>query len=307
MDKFLKKTALLALPLFLWAAFVLMVDPFNYFENHWVDDQSKQGAQKLNTLLYRTLDYMNDPCENMLIGDSRTNALPIDSIQEITGKDWKKLNTNAAKLNEIFDLFYMANERKKINHVVIGVNFNMFNKFGYKDRVSGLKKMMDNPLMYLFNKDVGEATFLSVKQMLSGDTVSATPQMDKDAFWKWNIETKAMHWYGKYEFPDSLYKELLEFDDFTKKNKIEVTFIITPHHKEFRDRLVEFELIEEEKRFKRIMSQLNARVIDFDFENKITSNRSNFEDPVHYNHEIGELIVREVFQGNMVVGKELQP
>ncbi len=305
MKSFIKRIFLLSSIIILWGLINILVDPFNYFNFSVVDNNAKKSAELLNTLIYRTMDYLNDPCENILIGDSRTNALSKDIIENLTGEKWKKLNTNAAKLNEIFDLFYMANERMPIKKVIIGINFNMFNEYGFMDRVSGLKKMLDNPLKYIYNKDVTKATYYTLRNLLTGKEVNLTPKMTKEEFWNWNIRTKATHWYGKYKFPNELHNELMEFDEFTEINDIEVIFFITPHHRDFHHRLIEFGLEDEEKRFKNIMFDLNATVYDYDYENEITKFKSNFSDPVHYNDSIGKLIVDEIFNDNLKIGKRI--
>ncbi len=307
MKQFIKRSLLFVFPLVLWALVVLVIDPFNYWNiSNVVDLKHKEmNAQRLNTLMYRTIDYMNSPSENMLIGDSRTNALPVDLIESISGLKYKKLNTNAAKLNEIFDLIYLTNERQKLKNVVVGINFNMFNEFGYADRVSGVKRILENPLLYIYNKDVAEVCYYTVRSLLTEESVSFAPPMSKEEFWKWSIETKAAHWYGRYKFPTELHADLVKLDKFTKENEIHLMFIIVPHHVEFSNRLVEFNLKNSEKQFKDILSGLNARVIDYDFQNSITLNKNNFTDPVHYNHDIGNLIVSEIWNNNVSIGKEL--
>lgn len=303
MNLLIKKILILISPLILWGLVVLLIDPYNYFSISLINDDAKESAKKLNTLMYRTIDYMHYPCENMLIGDSRTNALPIDLVEDLTDKNWKKLNTNAAKLNEIFELFYMANERKPIKNIIIGINFNMFNEYSYADRVSGIKKILDNPLMYLYNKDVAQSTFITIRQLLTNKQFSSTPSMSKEEFWNWNISTKTRHWYERYKFPNNLYQQLIDFDDYTSKNGINVIFIIVPHHNEFRNRLYEFGLKEEELTFKKVMVSLKAKVYDYDYNNDITSVKSNFSDPVHYNHDIGELMIKEIFLDDLKIGK----
>lgn len=302
MKKFLKKIFLIISPIILWGLIIILIDPFCYFDHSIVNKEHKKSSEMLNTLLYRTIDYEKHPCENMLIGDSRTDALPKELIEKLTSKKWKKLNTNAAKLNEIFDLFYMANENLKIKRVIIGINFNMFNEYGYMDRVTGIKKIQENPFMYIYNKDVAEAAYYILNNLISKKSFNSTPLMTKEEFWDWNISTKATHWYGKYKFPNELHKKLIDFDEFTKANNIEVIFIITPHHQEFHERLKYFGLEEEEKKFKEIMFKLNANVYDYDYDNEITRYRSNFNDPIHYNNAIGQLIVNEIFNNDLKIG-----
>ena len=141
MKRFLKNIAYFFIPFFIWALVVFFVDPFNYFNKiDFIDKNTKINAENLNTLLYRSVDFMNFPTSNILIGDSRTDALPKNLIEKYSKKKFKKLNTNATKLNEIFDLFYLANNKRKIDQVVIGINFSMFNKYSFENRVSSLKK-----------------------------------------------------------------------------------------------------------------------------------------------------------------------
>lgn len=305
MNRFIKKTILLLLPLIIWGVFIYLIDPFNYFGLSLIDNKNKTTAKTINTLLYKTLAYVNNPSENLFIGDSRTNALSTNQIEELTGIEYKKLDTNAAKLNEIFDLFYLANSRLPVKRVVIGINFNMFNKYGYQNRVTGVEQMLKNPLMYLYNIDVAEAAVLTLKSLWFKKETSHKPQMTREEFWQWNLNVKATHWYGKYKFPDELHDQLLAFDKFTSEKGIQAVFIIVPHHISFHNRLREFGLLAQEKRFKDIMAGLNARVFDFDFDNAITRKKENYKDPLHYRSRIGRLIINEIWTDNLTIGKEL--
>ena len=130
--------------------------------------------------------------------------------------------------------------------------------------------------------------------------------MSREEFWRWNIETKAYHWYGKYKYSDKLHNDLLAMDSFTKNNNIKLTFIIVPHNREFHNWLVEFGLSKDENNFKTIMANLNATVIDYDYENVITTNKNNFSDPLHYNYKVGHLIVNEVFKDSLIIGRKLK-
>ncbi len=306
MKRFLKNIAYFFIPFFIWALVVFFVDPFNYFNKiELIDKNAKINAENLNTLLYRSVDFMNFPTSNILIGDSRTDALSQNLIEKYSKKKFKKLNTNATKLNEIFDLFYLANNKHKIDQVVIGINFSMFNKYSFENRVSSLKKIFKNPFLYIYNKDVLEACYFVLRSCFFNINLDFKPKMNRDQFWKWTIDVKGGHWYGKYDFPNNIYADLIEFDNFTKQNETKVIFIIVPHHKDFYQRLIDFELEDEEKNFKEIMSSLNAEVFDFDFPNSITENKINFHDPVHYNDSIGKIMVDEIWGNKLLIGRKL--
>jgi len=226
MKGFIKKILFIIAPVLLWGIIIILVDPFCYFNYSMIKKDFKRPAKVLNTLLYNSIDYMKFPCENIIIGDSRAKSLSIKLIDSLTNEKWKQLTANAAKLNEIFDLFYLANERIKLKRVIITINFNMFNEYGYMDRVSGIRKILKNPLMYIYNKNVAEAAYYILKSLIIKKKFNSTPSMSKEEFWKWNISTKATHWYGKYKFPTLLYEKMIELDEFTRKNNIEVILML---------------------------------------------------------------------------------
>ena len=218
MKTFIKKSLLFIIPFLAWGIIVFVVDPFNYFnKSSLISNKAKINAENLNTLLFRTIDFVNYPSKNILIGDSRTDALPVDLIEKYTNENFQKLNTNATKLNEIFDLFYFSNEIKKIETVVIGINFSMFNKFSYENRVNNVIKIIENPFLYVFNKDIFEACFYVLRSFLFNINLDSKPPISKEDFWQWTINVKSNHWYGRYKFPKELLQELIEFDEFTKK------------------------------------------------------------------------------------------
>ena len=100
-------------------------------------------------------------------------------------------------------------------------------------------------------------------------------------------------------------KSLGEVDDFAKEKGIQLTFIVVPHHVDFRQALYTYGLEEDEKRFLTFLSSLHAQVVSYDFSNEITQKRENYKDPVHYTDEVGNLIIQEVWKGPVQIGKIL--
>ena len=308
MNKFLRNIAFLGLPLVIWAFFVILIDPFNYFgiSSLISKEKKEQNALTVNPLLYNVIDLHHNPVENILIGDSITNALPLDEIEKISGEKYKKLILYSAKLNEIFEMIYLANSQKKLKNLVIGINFSLFNEFAFNDRVKTIESIIKKPLKYIFNRNVAQVCFYIMKAVFTGENINTNPPMLKDEFWKYIIETRAYQWYGRYKFSEKLQNDLMVLDSFAKENNIKLTFIIVPHNREFHNRLVEFGLSEAENKFKTIMGNLNATVIDYDYENIITVNKNNYSDPLHYNNEIGHLIVNEIWKDSLMIGRRLK-
>jgi hypothetical protein len=308
MNKFLRDIAFLGLPLVTWAFFVILIDPFNYFgfSSLISKEKKEQNPSKVNPLLYNVIDLHHDPSEYIIIGDSRIGLLPLNEIEKNSGKKYKKLILNGAKLNEIFDLIYLANSEKKLKHLVVGINFSMFNEFAYNDRVKNVEGIVKNPLKYIYNRNVAQVCYYLMKAVVIGENINTIPSITKEEYWSYIIENIAYQWYGKYKYSEKLKNGLLTLDFFAQENNIKLTFIIVPHNREFHNRLVEFGLSEEEKKFKTIMKNLNATVIDYDFENEITENKNYFVDPYHSNDEVGHLIANEIWNDNFIIGRKLK-
>jgi hypothetical protein len=308
--RFFFQVLLFATPFLVWAMIVIAIDPFDYFNLfHVVPEPVKlQNAASLNSMMFNMLKEAHEPCENLIIGDSRVQGLSLDEIRKVTGERYHTLYSNALKLNEAVDLFWFANQQRQLKHVVFGINFNEYNEYAYADRVHSVEAVIHNPLLYLFDRSTAQAVYYLVKALLAGKKgVSSQPPMSREAFWNYIVTVRGREHYAKYRHPDALYRRMQDMVAFAKEQGTEVTIIIVPHHEDFQKRVREFGLVDQYLRFKREMSDIGARVIDYDYRNDITCDASKFTDPIHYNDEVGKLIVDEVFGAKLEYGKLLSP
>jgi hypothetical protein len=306
--RFLKKGLLFAAPFILWALAVVAVDPFDYFNvSHVCTEENKiKNAASLNWVVFNMLKEKHEPCENLIIGDSRAESLPLEQINQLTGQKFFKLSANALKLNESFDLYDFANKIKPVKRVVFTLNFNEFNEYAFADRVSSVEAMIHNPLIYLFDRSVAQAGYYVAKAALTEKkSVNSTPPMREDEFWDYIVNVRAREHYERFRYPEALFARMTNLTAQAKAQGTEVTFIIVPHHADFQKRVREFGLNETYLRFKRDLSRLDARVIDFDYVNPMTVGRDNFRDPLHYTDAFGKQIADEVFHGPLNHGKLL--
>lgn len=306
--RFFKLGFLFAAPLLLWMLLIVAVDPFDYFNVSKIfpEKLKVENAAKLNSLVFNMLKEVHAPCENLIIGDSRAESLPLEHIEELTRQTYFRLAANALKLNESIDLFYFANRIRPVKRVVFTINFNEYNEFAYADRVHSVEGMIHNPLLYLFDRNVAQAAYVVVKASRNQrQGVNSLPPMTQEDFWDYIVNVRGKEHYGRFRYPDAMEKRIEEMVKFARAQGTEVTFIIVPHHSDFQKRVREFGLLDDYLRFKKAMSRLDARVIDFDYLNDLTLNRSNFRDPLHYNEAIGNQIADEVFRGPLVKGKLL--
>ena len=306
----LRKGSVFIFPIIAWICIVVIVDPFNYFNvsNTISENAKERSAQQINSLLYNTINFKNNLTNSIIIGDSRIRKLPTEEIKKLTGDDYYTMHSNAAKLNEIIDLFwfsdslYFSASSTNLENVIIGINFNLYNEYSYSNRVADVKKLLDNKFIYIFNWNILEAVYLALKN----DFFSINPnkKKNKETSWDYIIKTIAKNHYSKYKHPKETLLRLEEIGAYCKENNINLVFLIVPHHKEFHNRLVKFNLVDEEENFKNDIKNI-GRVIDFDFPNSITNCKSCFIDPIHTTDSIGDIIVREIFADSIIIGKEL--
>jgi hypothetical protein len=300
----LKKGLIFMLPVLAWIIIVVIVDPFNYFNiSQKISEKAKlESAQKLNSLLYNVIDFKNSPGHHIIIGDSRIRKLPTDRIKELSGDDYYTLHANAAKLNEIIDLFWMADEYSELENVILGMNFNLYNEYAYSDRVTDAKELIKNPLIYIFNWDVLETVYLCVKNEFFG--IIKDEKRDGKLFWKHTINTVASNHYSKWKKPETTLKRLKELSDYCKQKNINLTLLIVPHHKEFHDQLIKYDLSKSEINFKNEIKEI-GKVIDYDFPNRITNCKGCFGDPLHTTDSVSKVIIEDMFSDTLSIGRAL--
>ena len=300
----LKKGFIFMLPILAWITIVVIVDPFNYFNiSQKISEKAKlESAQKLNSLLYNVISFKNSPTSHIIIGDSRIRKLPTDRIKELSGDDYHTLHANAAKLNEIIDLFWVADAYSELKNVILGVNFNLYNEYAYSDRVTDAKELIKNPLIYIFNLDVLETVYLAVKNEFFG--IKKKEKRDGKLFWEYTINTVASNHYSKWKKPENTLKRLKELSDYCKQKNINLTLLIVPHHKEFHDQLIKYDLSKAEINFKNKIKEI-GKVIDYDFPNRITNCKDCFGDPLHATDSISKVIIEDLFSDTLIIGKVL--
>ena len=302
----LRKGSVFILPIIAWICIVIIVDPFNYFNvsNTISKNENEKSAQQINSLLYNTINFKNNLTNSIIIGDSRIRKLPTEEIKKLTGDDYYTMHSNRAKLNEIIDLFwfsdslYFAANSTNLENVIIGINFNLYNEYSYSNRVTDVEKLLNNKFIYIFNWNILETVYLDLFGLKPKE------KKNKDKSWDYIIKTIAKNYYSKYKHPKETLLRLEEVGIYCKANNINLVFLIVPHHKEFHNRLVKFNLVDEEENFKNDIKNI-GRVIDFDFPNLITNCKSCFSDPMHTTDSIGKIIVREIFSDSIIIGKEL--
>jgi hypothetical protein len=162
------------------------------------------------------------------------------------------------------------------------------------NRVIEAIELIESPISYLFSKYCFKSLFLIIKSYITKKDLNiGIPKLNKEEFWKYQLESSASNFYRIYSYPHSYEKSLTEIVRFCKNKNIELVFFIPPTHIDLQQKVKEFKLEAEEKIFKTVLLNL-GNTFDFDYPNEITKYYSNFLDPFHFNASISDLIIKEI-------------
>ncbi|MBR5805428.1 MAG: hypothetical protein IKY30_01485 [Oscillospiraceae bacterium] len=145
MTKLLKKLALVMLPVVIYFAIFIYFEPYNYFglkHNEYVSDSA----------IVRVRNFLADPADVIILGDSRMAHFDIDLVESIVGEDVGQLAFGGASINESMDLLeYALKTNPDIHTIYFGASFYTLNRNYYKDRMSQIETIATNPLAYMLN------------------------------------------------------------------------------------------------------------------------------------------------------------
>lgn len=96
-----------------------------------------------------------------------------------------------------------------------------------------------------------------------------------------------------FQFSEILWSQVIEISEWTKKNNVQLVFVIPPTIVEMQQRIVDFGFGELNHNFRMRLANL-APVMDFDFINPITRDINNFTDAYHFNYVAAKQIIGEV-------------
>lgn len=302
MESFLKKIILFSAPLILCLFPVIYVDPYNIIReenNSKLLELKSNISYKLNYTLYKLPLYKRNPTDIVILGDSRGNQLKSSTFERLLNINTTNLAYGGGTLSEVIQTFNYAKDIHSLKQVYIGINFNMYNNFPVRNRVSGALKKMESNQSYLLSKICFKSTFLILKSFITNKEIKlGLPLETKSEFWKWQLETNLPAFYSNYEYPSVYYENLKEISNYCKENNIKLIFFIPPTHMEQQQSVINFDLAEEEIRFRSDIKKLGV-LYDFDYPNEITNNKANFSDPLHPIDSIVEIVTQEIVTGNL--------
>jgi len=285
------------LPLVLYISVAFFVDPFSIIHsesNSRIAAVKAEIASRLNYPLFKLQRFTKNPSEIILLGDSRTDKLSVLVFENLTKQRVTNLAYGGGTIPEIVTTFWYSIQNHNIKEVYIGLNFNMYNKGINMNRVPEAIRLKNSPLSYIFSKYCFKSIYRIITSFLTDEQIDIEkPNLNKSEFWQYQLESTITNFYKYYQYPDSFASSLSEISKYCHKNNIKLTFIIPPTHTDLQNKIIEYELEEQELRFKQDISELGI-LYDYDFPNTLTTNRENFSDPFHFKDSIANIMVREL-------------
>ena len=141
----LVRLGLFLLPVLLYFLLFLCFEPYNYFG-------LQNNATESDQVIYRVRHFLAEPQDVILLGDSRMAHMDTDAVEALLGRPVSNLAFGGAAENEMIDLAEYALEvDPDIDTIYLEVSFYTLNAKYNKDRVSSIRKIVSDPLAYLFN------------------------------------------------------------------------------------------------------------------------------------------------------------
>lgn len=297
MQLFIKKIFLFSIIYIVYLIIACWIDPYNIIHkenNQRLKELESQISYPLNEELYKLQIFTEQPTDVVLLGDSRTRSLKSSTFESLINQKTTNLAFGAAAISDITDTFWYVNKIHQVREVYIGINFNLFNEFNYSTKVRDAIKLMESPESYLFSKYCYKSLYLIIKTLITGENVEiGKPDLSKEQFWKFQLDSTAAFFYRNYKYPDTYRKNLMKISQFCDSNNIKLVFFIPPTHIDLQQRVKDFNLTAEEEAFKEFMMAF-SNIHDFDYPNVLTRSYNNFSDPFHYNDSVSTIIIQEL-------------
>jgi len=284
----------LGVALALLGGFNGIVDP--YQRNGLVDLGIDKGSVSplLSFQMFKIVAYAKAPQATIVLGDSRSLALKAEYFTEYGATGVYNFAYGGCTLFEAIDTFWYAVEQGRLERIIIGLPFSMFNETNSMNRFPAAREVVKNPMSYYLSPLVTKASFLNVASSITGKTlVSDVPEMSRSEFWQYQLGPGIARNYSTWQTPQLLWNKLSAMVEYCDKNNIDFISYIPPSHSDHQMLVGEYGLDAEYAAYKLQLAELGP-VFDYDVTSPLTADRTNFDDPRHCTAEVANIIVKEI-------------
>lgn len=226
MKAFLFSLLTFSIPLLIYLSVVLIIDPFNYLGGGNED----KLARNLEPHLYKMIKHKNAPKKNIVLGDSRSDAL-CQIIQKKRKGSWGNLAYGGASLQEMVDTFWWLEENYDMDSIIINVNFNHLNNYNRRDWISPTMSIMKNPIAYASSRYVFLYLYQKLLQKLRINFTNEN-LIAKEVFWSNHIASIEKKFYIDYKYSQSFLNDLSMIANSCEQRGVKLIIWSAPVHKD---------------------------------------------------------------------------
>lgn len=304
MKKYILRGLLFSIPLFIYAAFIVIIDPYNFINlSHVIGDKDKftviqrtDESSPRGNILWKTIEFKRRPVENLIIGDSQGKDIDVNLIHELTGEEYYNFCFPGASFNTMFQTFWYAVKYVKPKKVYFQVAFMNFNTYREYDLFHFAQDYFDHPWQYFTTKEIFIDSFMNLLWVATRKPILVERSYeflnDKElqdlAMFRLNL------FFKRFEYPEQYKKEFEKIKAYCDQNGVELEFIIFPVYQGVDDHLEEIGLDGEKDRFVEEMSSF-GKTYDLDDESPIKSRRAYFFDYFHPRHQVVDSLVTRLW------------
>ncbi len=297
---------LFGVPFVVALVFIVLVDPFDYLKlsSAFSSDVKLAVSPELNVCFWKMIEFEREPRENILLGDSRMMEIKPAFVREVTGETFANMAYGGGTLREAIDTFWFAAERTRLRKVFIGVNLNTYNDYDISNRTQMYPSIKQNPVLYFVNRTVWESAFYVVyKQLSKSNSRLGIPTLDRESFWQYELGIMRLS-YSRYSPPRKYKQEIQKISEYCRQSNIELTFVIFPTHVEEQQLIQDAHLNALNRVMREDLIALGT-VLDFQYDNELTREKANYNDPVHLKVRLLKMLVKEVWGNELRYGRKL--
>lgn len=307
MKKFILKIILLISPIGLYVLTILLINPFNYFKapnliSKEIQRKSIMNSSKTMTygnMLWNILDFKRHPKSNIIIGDSRAYHIDTSLIKELIHEDYYNLSVHGLSIDEMSKLFWFADSLIQLKNVYLAINFNTYSKTYQRDLYTYSEFNLSHPSSFLTNRFVITQAYLNLKKSISQyfglyrsgkflPDASKKRQKMTDSYKL--ISRNLAYW----KYSELYFYKLKSISNYCLNNKINLSFIIFPNYMSYQHIIDSLGLFESYAEFLKQINSLGP-LYDFNISSDITNDQRIFNDLLHTNDSVYNIITREIF------------
>lgn len=271
-----------------------VIDPFRLNGRFALEFDRQAVCEKLSYQHWKMAAFLHSPAPVVILGDSRADHLPVDVFSAALDRPVFNFAFGGGSATDVIDAFWFAAHHTRLERVYIGLNFTMVNAHQQQHHAREADELIANPLRYYLSPFITQATAKLVLHRLAGVAFEPQqPPMDREAFWRFQLEVTARRSYAGFQYAPELRGELDKVANYCREHGIELAFIVFPTHADLQRKVAEFGLEAEYARFKRDLGAL-GEVFDYETDNALTRDPDNFTDPFHPGPTLSRRIAEEV-------------